>query len=459
MISRLCFLLLWLCVGILAARSQNGSTVSLGLGACAGVMCWFLLDCRAASRILRWLHQLQENPQLDPPSLRGIWQEIGNRMRRRLRQQIRLRQESENNLKNLQSALQVSPNGVIVLDEKNRIEWCNQAACQHLGLDARRDIAQPVTHLLRDPAFSDYLSQGDFEAPMTLDSPLGTLACPLKLSVQIHPYGQGRRLMLSFDITLREHAEAMRRDFVANVSHEIRTPLTVLAGFVETLRSLPLTECDQKYYLTVMKRQTERMQYLVGDLLELSRLENSPPPDFQEWMPVRELLNQCEIDARALSRMLTQPIEALPHQIIFPVVPEHAALAGSGKELFSAFINLISNAVRYTLPGGRIEIRWTQLPAGGVAFSVQDTGSGIPAEHIPRLTERFYRADRSRSHETGGTGLGLSIVKHVLIRHHALLRIESIVGHGSTFTAEFPAGGYRVTEGNDVNEVENGQGA
>jgi two-component system phosphate regulon sensor histidine kinase PhoR len=442
LISRLCILLLCLSAGTLAARSFTGSAAGLWLGACAGVICWFLPDYRAVSRTLRWLQRLQEDPQLDPPSLRGIWLEIVDRIRRPLRQQIRLRQDSENNLKNLQSALQVSPNGAIALDEKNRIEWCNQTACQHLGLDAHRDIAQPITHLLRDPVFSDYLSQGDFSSPVTLDSPLSTPAHTLKLSVQIHPYGQGRHLMLSCDITVQEHAEAMRRDFIANVSHEIRTPLTVLAGFVEILQSGPRSEDERQHYLTMMERQSRRMQNLVDDLLALSRLEDSPPPDFAEWTPVHSLLAHCEADARALSETLTPKTET-PQQIIFPAVPEFAALAGAGKELFSAFSNLISNAVRYTPPGGRIEICWTPLPTGGVAFSVHDSGPGIPAEHLPRLTERFYRADRSRSHETGGTGLGLSIVKHVLMRHHAVLRIESVFGHGATFTAAFPARCYR----------------
>jgi two-component system phosphate regulon sensor histidine kinase PhoR len=441
--------LLWLGAGVLVARMFSESALALWLGANAGITCWFLINCRALAKIMRWLHQLQETPQLDPPPLRGIWLDIANSFRRPLRQQIRLRQESENSLKNLQSALQVSPSGVIVLDAKNRIQWCNQAACQHLGLDARRDIEQTITHLLRDPKFSDYLGSQDFDAPITLESPLSTPARPLKLSVQIHPYGLGRRLMLSFNITLQEHAEAMRRDFVANVSHEIRTPLTVLAGFIETLQILPLDANEQKSYLTMMERQAKRMQHLVGDLLALSRLEDSPPPNFQEWTPVRDLLAHCEGDARALSETLTQHIDAPPHQIVFPTLPEEAALAGSGEELFSAFANLVSNAVRYTPPGGHIEISWTSLlPQGGAIFAVRDSGPGIAAEHLPRLTERFYRADRSRSHETGGTGLGLSIVKHVLARHNALLRIESSLGHGACFTVEFPAGSYRETSDN-----------
>jgi two-component system phosphate regulon sensor histidine kinase PhoR len=444
LILRLGALLFWLGAGVLIVSSLSESAFGVWFGASLGVVCWFLMDCRAIAQTLRWLYWLQENPQLAPPPLRGFWLEIISSVQRPLRQQIRRGQEVENNLKNLQSALQASPNGVIVLDEKNCIEWFNQTASHHLGLKPVRDILQPIHHLLRSPLFSDYLDNRDFDKPLELESPASTPAHPLKLSIWLHAYASNRRLMLTQDITSQQQTEIMRRDFVANVSHEIRTPLTVLIGFIETLQTLPPDETQQKYYLTMMERQAKRMQHLVSDLITLSHLENSPPPDFQEWTSVRDLLNQCETDAYALSQTLTQNMDAPPHQIIFPAVPEHARLAGSEKELFSLFTNLVFNAVRYTPPGGRIEISWTSLPEGDAIFSVKDSGPGITAEHIPRLTERFYRIDRSRSHETGGTGLGLSIVKHILIRHNAALSIESIPGHGARFTVQFPASHYRT---------------
>ncbi|GHT91219.1 phosphate regulon sensor histidine kinase PhoR [Betaproteobacteria bacterium] len=446
LILRLSALLLWLGAGALIFCSVGESAFCVWFGASLGIVCWFLIDYRAIVATLRWLYRLQEDPQLAPPPLRGFWLELIVSFQRPLRQQIRRAKEAENNLKNLQAALQASPNGVIVLDEKNCIEWFNQTASRHLGLKPIRDIAQPIPHLLRSPEFSDYLNNRDFDKPLELQSPASTPARPLKLSIQVCAYASDRRLMLTEDITLQQQTEIMRRDFVANASHEIRTPLTVLIGFIETLQTLPQDESQQKYYLAMMERQAKRMQSLVSDLLTLSRLENSPPPDFQTWNSVRVLLDHCETDARVLSQTLTQNMDALPHKISFPAdIPANAALAGSEKELFSLFTNLVFNAVRYTPPGGNIEISWTSPPKGGALFSVKDSGQGIPAEHIPRLTERFYRVDRSRSHETGGTGLGLSIVKHILIRHNATLSIESAPGHGACFTVQFPARHYRAT--------------
>ena len=233
----------------------------------------------------------------------------------------------------------------------------------------------------------------------------------------------------------------MRRDFVANVSHEIRTPLTVLSGFVETLQTLQLTPEEQSRYLALMAQQAVRMQSVVQGLLTLSRLEGSPLPGLTEWTPVARLLAVCETESRALSNLLgpaPQPV----HLLQFP--PPHALaalgeVAGVQDELQSALSNLVSNAVRYTPAPGAIHVAWEQLPDGSAVFSVTDTGLGIDPVHIPRLTERFYRVDRSRSRETGGTGLGLAIVKHVLQRHGATLDIQSVPGKGATFSVHLPA--------------------
>jgi two-component system phosphate regulon sensor histidine kinase PhoR len=254
--------------------------------------------------------------------------------------------------------------------------------------------------------------------------------------VQLHPYGNGHQLMLSRDITALAQADAMRRDFVANVSHEIRTPLTVLAGFVETLQSLPLSEEERAKYLDMMATQSDRMQTLVNDLLTLSRLEGSPLPGAGEAIDLRALMTQCEAEARGLSNLM-HPADERPQTLRFGAA-RMFDLTGSANELRSAVSNLINNAVRYTPGGGLIEVQWQRLPDGGARLVVTDSGPGIAPQHLPRLGERFYRVDRSRSRESGGTGLGLAITKHVAQRHGGELQIRSELGHGSTFALEFP---------------------
>lgn len=260
---------------------------------------------------------------------------------------------------------------------------------------------------------------------------------PVQLSVQLHPYGDGRLLLLTRDVTALAQADAMRRDFVANVSHEIRTPLTVLSGFIETLQSLPLEEPERERYLGLMATQAERMQTLVDDLLTLSRLEGTPSPGFSERVSARVLSAQCEGEARALTALL-HPLPATAQVLVFHDAPG-LALAGAPNEMRSALTNLVSNAVRYTPAGGKIDVAWARLPDGRVEFSVTDTGPGIAPEHLPRLSERFYRVDRSRSRESGGTGLGLAIAKHVAQRHGGELGIASTPGLGSRFSIVFPA--------------------
>jgi two-component system phosphate regulon sensor histidine kinase PhoR len=257
-----------------------------------------------------------------------------------------------------------------------------------------------------------------------------------KLSVQLHAYGEGRSLLLSRDITAVAQADAMRRDFVANVSHEIRTPLTVLSGFVETLQSIPLGAEETQQYLHLMSAQSDRMQSLVADLLMLSQLEGSQLPSTQEKVSLAALMLQVTTEGQAFSDWMANKGEGPGHQLEFAPVPD-VYLTGSRSELLSAVSNLVSNAIRYTPLGGRIQIHWSSTPEG-LMFTVKDSGPGIAAEHLPRLSERFYRVDRSRSRETGGTGLGLAITKHVMQRHGGELRIESVVGQGSTFKLVFP---------------------
>ncbi len=423
-----------------------GALVSSELGAIAGMALgaalWFLADSWQANRLQVWLRELQLAHQEESadatvsarPPERGFYGAMGDRMRHVLRDYQRAQQLSRQRLQEMTAALQASPNGLVLLDAEGRIEWCNLMAAQHFGLDAQRDLLQYVVNLVRDPNFTAYIGSGDASRPVIVAGSRSTASRPVRLSVQVHPYGEGRRLMLSRDVTTLELAESMRRDFVANVSHEIRTPLTVLSGFVETLQTLALSPDEQKRYLQLMAQQSLRMQTLVNDLLTLSRLEGSPPPGSEEWVGLDVLLAQCEEEARALSAQQG----AVVHELAF-ALEDAASLSGAPVELQSAFSNLVSNAVRYTPVPGRIEVRWQLLPDGQGEFSVQDSGPGIAPEHLPRLTERFYRVDRSRSRETGGTGLGLAIVKHVAQRHGAELRIQSQPGQGSRFSLLFPA--------------------
>jgi len=413
-----------------------GFSVIFGLqyaaaGALLVVLAHMALEDWRGRRLLAALKS--EAPQSMPRG-GGLWGELAQRMARLLRDREGQLRQSEARLEEFLVALENSPNGVVLLDEKGRIEWCNQTAATHFGFDARRDQLQHIGNLVRDPAFASYMASWNYSRDVVLTMPQAA-AAPLKLSVQAHPYAGNRRLVLSRDVTAVEQAEAMRRDFVANVSHEIRTPLTVLAGFVETLQTLPIEADERQRYLGLMAQQAHRMQTLVNDLLTLSRLEGSPPPGSAEWTSLAGLTAQAEQEARSLSGLLAQ---ARPHELKFAPAPAFE-VSGAPSELLSAMSNLLSNAVRYTPPGGRIESSWQALPDGRMEFLVRDSGPGIAPEHLSRLTERFYRVDRSRSRETGGTGLGLAIVKHVLQRHGAELRIESAPGSGSTFAIQLPA--------------------
>lgn len=399
--------------------------------ALGGGYLWFVLDTARGLRLLAWL---RAGASGDMALGTGLWGEAYDRVRRILRASGKATTDSDNRLKDFLAALQASPNGVVLLDAQARIEWFNQTAAAHFGFDVQRDLLQHLGNLVRDPGFAAYLTARNFQHDITMPGKDNRDSKPVKLSVHLHPYGEGRMLLLSRDITAVEQAEAMRRDFVANVSHEIRTPLTVLAGFVETLQTLPLDDQERQRYLGLMAQQAQRMQTLVSDLLTLSRLEGSPLPSSHEWVSVDMLMQQCEQDAHDLSNLLSSE----SHDFRFERTPG-CELAGSTAELHSAMSNLIGNAIRYTPAQKRIETGFRASPEGGAVFYVTDQGPGIAQEHLPRLTERFYRVDRSRSRDTGGTGLGLAIVKHVAQRHGGELHIESAPGKGSTFSISFPA--------------------
>jgi two-component system phosphate regulon sensor histidine kinase PhoR len=410
-----------------------GGAIGAVLGALIAVFIYGATLQWKLDRLERWLSA----PVLrqDPP-WQGVWREIAERVQRMLRQQEKLATVHQKQLQDFLQAIQASPNGVILLDEQARIEWCNDTAAAHLGLDAQRDRLQHIVHLVRDPVFARYFAQTDHVSEVVIEGRASSALNRQKLSVQLHAYGEGRSLLLSRDITAVAQADAMRRDFVANVSHEIRTPLTVLSGFVETLQSIPMDAQASQHYLQLMSAQSDRMQSLVADLLMLSQLEGSQLPSTQEKVSLAALMLQVTTEGQAFSEWMANKGEGPVHQLEFSPVPD-VYLTGSRSELLSAVSNLVSNAIRYTPLGGRIQIHWSSTPEV-LMFTVKDSGPGIAAEHLPRLAERFYRVDRSRSRETGGTGLGLAITKHVMQRHGGELRIESVVGQGSTFKLVFP---------------------
>jgi two-component system phosphate regulon sensor histidine kinase PhoR len=400
-------------------------------GALLGALVWAVLDGVRAHRVLSWLNRGESSRA---PALSGTWGELVERCRKLIKKLDKKAQNSEARLEDFLAAIQASPNGVVLLDSQGHIEWCNLTAASHLGVDPQRDLGQYVRNLVRAPAFTAYLAAADFDHEIQIDGLGVPPSQPSKISLQIHPYGKKRKLMISRDVTAVLLAETMRRDFVANVSHEIRTPLTVLSGFVETMQSIALEEAERTRYLDLMSQQARRMQTLVSDLLTLSRLEGSPAPGPGEWMDGDELLGHALQEARGLSQTIGQP----PHDIAAAEGPA-LLVSGAKTELLSAISNLLSNAVRYTPGGGSIRAGWLLAADGGGHFFVSDTGPGIAPEHLPRLTERFYRVDRSRSRESGGTGLGLAIVKHVAQRHGGQLEVQSTPGQGSSFMITLPA--------------------
>lgn len=422
-----------LLIGLVIAPLAYFFSLSLGLGAALlllfGIWCAHL---RQLARLLSWARQPLGTAV---PDGSGIWEDVFAALYQRTREQREQRQSLSETLERFRMVAQTLPDGVVILAEDLTIEWLNTNAETHMGLSAQRDTGYPITNLFRDEAFVDYLKARQFGSGLELR--------PLRqagrvLSLQLVPFGEHQAMLLTRDVSQREKLETMRRDFVANVSHELKTPLTVVAGFIETLADGidDIPKEDVKHYLDLAAEQAGRMQRLIEDLLILSSLEAGSPPPHDEEVMVDALLAEVRGEINSLS--------GGRHEIRVDS-DGPPLLRGSTKELRSAFGNLAGNAVRYTPEGGHIALRWKRQEDGGAEFSVSDDGPGIAPEHLPRLTERFYRVDRGRSRDTGGTGLGLAIVKHALERHQAELEIVSEPGHGSTFRARFPA--HRVNAG------------
>jgi two-component system phosphate regulon sensor histidine kinase PhoR len=379
---------------------------------------------------LYWLHQLLvwfKKPDLSTMPLGGgIWEDVFAAIYHEQRRHSRSQTQLSSALDRFRHAASALPDGVVLLNGNDQIEWCNPPAEMKLGLSMKQDAGQPIVYLVRHTEFIKYLQDQDFSEPIKLKSWRNP---EVTLEIQLVPFGANQKLLICRDITQIEKVETMRRDFIANVSHELRTPLTVVGGFLETLNDIEgAVPENTRTYFNMMQEQTARMRSLIEDLLTLSQLENSQSVPQDSEIDVGALLNMVLNDAQGLSRGR--------HQLKLEADP-NLNLTGASEELHSAFGNLVSNAIRYTPEGGHILIRWEQRGQEAV-FSVTDSGIGIEQQHIDRLTERFYRVDRSRSRETGGTGLGLSIVKHILTRHQARLEIESLPGKGSTFRVVFP---------------------
>jgi len=374
---------------------------------------------------LSYLYQLS-NWMDDPQSAKlpdgwGEWTNIFSRLYRMRREDEKNQAELTEWLARFRQAMHLLPDGVAIMDDVLFLEWCNPAAEQHLGLSNERDKGMRVTNLVRNPDFMDYIILGRYEQPLTISFR------ERKLIVHIIPFENRRQILVTHDATETERIEEMRRDFIANASHELRTPLTVIVGFLEIAAQEGLDAATRAAHLKLMTEQGHRMQHLIEDMLTLSRLESVDYPMRPDPVDVGKLMDQLLREARALS--------AGKHEITMEV--RGPDVVGSYEELHSAFGNLASNAVRYTPAGGKIHLVWKEYD-GGVKFMVEDTGIGISPEHISRLTERFYRVDKSRSRETQGTGLGLAIVKHVLLRHGSTLQIKSEAGKGSTFIVCIP---------------------
>lgn len=399
-----------------------GHVAAFLLAASLGYLLWHL---RHLYRLERWLRSGKVH---EVPDARGVWGDVFGRLYRMRRKSRRRKHQLQAVIDRFLEAANAMPDAVVVLRPNGTIEWFNRAASSLLGLQRPQDPGQPVTNFVRDPAFREYLLRGEHEDALELQSPEDEQT---RLSVRIVPYGRERRLLIAHDVTRLHRLERMRQDFVANLSHELRIPLTVIQGYVETLSEMEGGQDVPQGWrrpLEHIRQQSERMAALVADLVQLSRLDAPVRKRPQAPVRVAEMLGRISEDARSLqTECASVHIEA----------DEGLRIVGDHNELQSAFSNLLVNALRHTPPSGDVYLRW-YADGEGAHLAVQDTGEGIEAHHIPRLTERFYRVDKGRSRASGGSGLGLAIVKHVLLRHDAALRIASTPGKGSTFTCDFP---------------------
>jgi len=419
----------------LPEREVGELTLSLLL---AGLLGWFfgitgwavaaalVLHLWRSLRDLERLRTWLKNPDQDVPDSNGSWDEVFQGIYQLRRNERRSRDSLLNIIERARASVSALEEAVTLIDSDGNLEWWNPAAQALLGIRAR-DLGQPILNLIRTPSFSRYFQHGPYEDGLKMPSPRFP---GQHLQFEITRFGDNDRLMIVYDITRLHNLEQMRKDFVANVSHELRTPLTVLSGYLETLNEQADDFAPRwTRALTQMQQQATRMNNLVNDLLMLSRLESQPDDREPQVVDVPRLLRQIHLDADAMAKPKGQSVTL--------EVEDGLNLLGREADLRSAFSNLVTNAVKYTPDNGLIHVRWWS-DSQGAYFRVSDNGIGIDPIHIPRLTERFYRADAARSSATGGTGLGLAIVKHVLMQHKGQLDIHSDLGKGSRFTCVFP---------------------
>src|ERR1700684_1546014 len=418
----------WLSLTVrLTVALAIGLVLGLILGVPWAAIALVLAICLSVQwlHLLRLLHWLQADQTELAPELPGPWGHLVAMIVRLYRRKQFHKQRLLRLLRELRRSTAAMPDGVVVLNPQAEILWFNRTSARLLGFRGKSDFGLRIENLVRQPEFVRYLRNGQYATPVIVRSSVGT---EQHLSLQIVPYGAGQLLTLVRDVTREARLEAMRKDFVANASHELRSPLTVIAGYLETLSTDADIDPALAGPLQEMRRQAQRMTGIVQDLIELSRLESSDSDATAQPIDVIALMAQLRQD------VLARPQHPAQVQVR---ADSRAMLLGEDIQIHSAFSNLVENAAKYAPQDGSVQIRWWTDERGG-HFSVTDTGIGIASEHIPRLTERFYRVDAGRSRATGGSGLGLAIVKHVLQRHGAQLSIESQEGRGSKFTCDFP---------------------
>ena len=405
-----------LCLVMLALGASFGYVIGLICFALSLVVLLFL-QMWSLYRIEQWLDRPAGTPR---PKTWGLWAHAAMRLEDIRREDERSRVDMAEWLARFRQAMSLLPDGVVIVDSVMHLEWCNPAAERHLGLDRTRDEGRLLTNLIRAPEFVDYMLSGRFEQPLPF------VHHRRKIQLQLISFDNRRQILVTHDVTQAEKLDTLRRDFIANASHELRTPLTVINGFLEHALSSEMDQKTRQRQLNLMFEQGQRMQRLVADMLTLTRLESLIQQPSTEMVKIVPMLDHILEQARALS----------DGKHLITLDAQEIDLKGNRDELESAFTNLLTNAVRYTPDGGSIQISW-KLLGDGAALTVVDDGIGIAAEHLNRLTERFYRVDKTRSRVTQGTGLGLAIVKHVLLRHRGHLVITSEAGRGSCFSAIF----------------------
>lgn len=416
---------------VLAATALIGWLAgNIPLAVLVGMAGYLAVNYLQLWRLRNWLKGNPSAIQTEPPESFGLWGEVFDGIYKLGRQEQKSRDYLENIISKAQESLSALEIAVIMIDGKGCLDWWNLAGSRLLGFEYPRDQGHPVTNLVRDPGFSKYFHNADYSEPLKLPAP-GDNSRTLEFEIAL--FGEQERLMIVRDVTRLHRMELMREDFVGNVSHELGTPITVIKGYVETIMDNVL-DLDEKWRkpLRQMLKQSTRMENIVRDLLMLTALETKEVKRQQKPFNLEELIREIEHDTR-------QIYQARGHEFTFSCDPK-LKIVGDRAELYSALSNLAQNAAKYTPDNGAIRIE-AEHTGKGEAFEIRviDNGIGVEAQHVPRLTERFYRVDVSRSSETGGTGLGLAIVKHILMRHDADLHISSESGKGSTFSCRFPA--------------------